>query len=55
MKVQITSENLLAYKVGQIVDLPDYKAEILIKEGKAIKAGKKLDSLEQKVVEPSKK
>lgn len=55
MKVQITSENLIAYKVGQIVEMPDYKAEILIKEGKAIEAPKTVKDLETKESKPSKK
>jgi hypothetical protein len=45
-KVEITGINLV-YSVGQVVELSDYKADILISEGKA-KLAEHIDNLETK-------
>jgi hypothetical protein len=46
--------HVMAHRLGKLVEMSDYKADILIKEGKA-KLANKLDTKEEKVKNISKK
>ncbi len=54
MKTVEIIHGVMAYRPGQRVLMSDFKADILIREGKA-KLAEHIDNLETKVVTPKKK